>query len=204
MEPVDDHLLAGFLAGTLTSEQRHHVVEYLARNADAREVLRLASSALDTVMPAADAPGAPAARPERAPVQRAVRRAPALGRYAVLTALVLTTGALLRVTLGPPADQLRSTPAQVETTVLRLRVLDGARFRWNAVAGATRYEVVVWDPAEATVVARADARGLEPDAAFAAALGGRLRAGHAYSARVDAFDDENRLLLSSDLLAFTR
>ena len=198
MEPIDDHLLAGFLAGTLPADQRARVVRYLADNGDAREVLALAGRALDAAGPL---PAAPARRPADRPArERVARRAPVLRRALLAVVLLFGGGAGLRLAFGPPADQLRATVAEAP---LRARVADDGTVTWGPLAGAARYEVVVYDPAEARVVARAEATAPATDAAFAADLRTRLTPGRTYEVRVDAFSPENRQLRSSERTPFT-
>lgn len=197
MEPVNDSLLAGFLAGTLTPDQRTHVVRYLADNAEAREVLRLAHQALH----ASEQPTMMQA-PSRPPVRHARHRVPALARYALVLALVFSGGAILRVMVWPATDELRSQPGQVEGPALR-PVLQGSALQWAPVAEATAYELVLWDPQEARVLHRVQTAQTRTDEAFARVFQA-LPPGRTVAVRVDAFDAQNRLLASSDLTMIER
>ncbi len=197
MEPVNDALLAGFLAGTLTPDQRTHVVRYLAENTEAREVLRLAYQALH----ASDQPAVLRA-PARPPVRHARPRVPAIARYALLLAVVFSGGAIVRATLAPGTDELRSTTGTTADGALR-PVLRGDAIQWAPVGEAVAYELVLWDPQEARVIARVKTTQPRTDAAFAKVLRD-LPSGRSVAMRVDAFDIENRLLASSDLTMLER
>ena len=192
MEPIDDHLLAGFLAGTLPADQRARVVRYLASNGDAREVLALAGRALDA---AGEVPAAPARRAADRPMrERIARRAPVFRRAVLAAFLVFGVGAGLRLTFGPPADQLRSTVAEAPLQV----EVDGGTVSWGPLADAARYDVVVIDPATTDVVARTETTTPATDATFAADLRAALTPGHPYEVRVDAISAEGRRLRSSE------
>lgn len=197
MEPVNDSLLAGFLAGTLAPAQRTHVVRYLAENPEAREVLRLAHQALH----ASDQPALSRA-PARPPVRHGRPRVPALARYALLFALVFSGGAIVRVAMGPASDDLRNTPGETDAASLR-PVLRGETLQWHPVQEAVAYELVLWDPQEARVLHRLKTTQPRTDADFATAFRA-LPQGRTVAVRVDAFDAENRLLASSDLTMIER
>ncbi|HYE59262.1 MAG TPA: hypothetical protein VD948_12190 [Rhodothermales bacterium] len=195
MEPVNDSLLAGFLAGTLTPDQRTHVVRYLADNVEAREVLRLAHQALH-------ASDQPVQAPSRPPVRHARPRVPALARYALLLALVFSGGALIRVVTNPGTDELRSRPGETAASALK-PVLRGDALQWAPVEEAAAYELVLWDPQEARVLHRVKTTETRTDETFAAAFRA-LPVTRTVAVRVDAFDAENRLLASSDLTMIER
>ncbi len=193
MEPVDDHLLSAFIAGTVTPEQRAQVLRHIADDADAREIVGMARQAM----------GAVDADP-RAPTRaRRLRRSPLLVRCALGALAVLTGGVALRIatqTTPVDTDRLR---AQTESAPLTVG-LDGDRFTWTAVPDAARYEVVVWDAVTAAVTARTVSETTATDDAFAATLRGIRASAAPQQVRVDAFDIENRLLASSALTAVAR
>ena len=190
MEPIDDHLLSAFIAGTVTPEQRAHVLRHIAADADTREIVGMARQAM----------GAVDADP-RAPTR--VRRSPLLVRCALGALVILTGGVALRIatqTTPVGADRLR---AQTESAPLTIG-LDGDRFTWTAVPDAARYEVVVWDAVTAAVTARTVSETTTTGEAFAATLRSIRASAAPQQVRVDAFDVENRLLASSALTAVAR
>ena len=65
MQSIDEYTLAAFLDGTLTSARRQEVRAYLAKNADARELLKMAYDALEAAEEPAlfDQPGLAEAAP---------------------------------------------------------------------------------------------------------------------------------------------
>lgn len=191
MEPVDDQLLSAFIAGTTTPEQRARVLTHIAQDADAREIVGMARQAL----------GAVDAEARRAMAPRRARRTPWIVRVTLGAVLVLGTGVGLRVALQDTAtDTLRTHGAETALTVR----LTGDGFRWTAVPGAVRYEVVVWDAATAAVTARTVSQTTETGDDFAAVLRAARTSETPQQVRVDAFDAENRLLASSPLTEIPR
>ncbi len=202
MNTLDDYDLADFMAGRLTPERRTEVIRYLASHEDAREWLRMSYQALE-------AGRQPAPRlhtlPRRTDARPAARVHPLgnVSRIAAVVALVLMVGAVLRVVIGPPGDQLRADTEQ--TVVLGVRVAPSSlAIEWNAVPEASRYEVIVWDEAAATTVASEIVIRPEVSASsdFTAQLRATLKPERTYAVRVTAFDEENRRLVTSELETF--
>ncbi len=210
MDPIDDHVLADFLAKRLTPARRAEVIRHLAENEEAREKLRMSYQALEAVTESAHAPvfalhnreeseAAPSAAP--APRFYTLRN---VSRVAAAVALLIASGATLRLVLGPPADQLR-TPGVQQAPVLAVEVLpDVLAITWGAVSGANTYDVIVWDQEAAREVASTTTSALQLPAGsdFARTLREALQPGHTYTVRVTAFDAQNRSLLGSDLIPF--
>ena len=189
MEPVDDPLLTAFLAGSVTPEQRAHVLRHLLDDPDARDLVGMSTHALN-----AAAGGLSTAAPRR-------RRTHALVRVSLAALTLLTGGVALRLatTASEPAtDTLRSSAVDAPLTVR----VDGATVSWNALPGASRYDVVVWDATTASVTARTSTADTSSGDAFNAALADASAS--AQQVRVDAFDAENRLIASSSLTALGR
>lgn len=188
MQPVDDPLLTAFIAGTVTPEERAHVLRHLLDNPDARDLVGMSTHALHEVQ------GTAVAAPRR-------RRTHALVRVSLAALTLLTGGVTLRLALTaaePATDTLRSSAVEAP---LQVRV-DDATVSWNALSGAARYDVVVWDATTATVTARTSTTGTSSGDAFDAALTSADRASQ--QVRVDAFDAENRLMASSALTSIGR
>jgi hypothetical protein len=113
---------------------------------------------------------------------------------------VFAVGVGLRLTLGPPADALRSRQAD---DVLALSVQDeagGPVVHWNQVPDAYQYRVVVWDPQAAEVVGRHETTATRLDARDEFMRSVRSEAGEPRSVtvRVDAYDVQNRLIQTSE------
>ncbi len=219
-QPIDEYTLAAFLSGSLPEDRRREVVAYLAENADARELLCMAHEALDAAEhPVAEPFAMPHATPEpaapktAAPVpRRAARPAvprPALRRqrvrrFATAALMVAVLGIGLRVGLSlNDTDALRG---DAEDDRLTVRVSTPAlQFQWNTVEEAYYYRLVVWDVDAAEVVARHETKStrLGRNDAFVLSLRHELKAERLYSARIEAVDVQNRLILRSDLVDFT-
>ncbi|MEX0747534.1 MAG: hypothetical protein WD275_05985, partial [Rhodothermales bacterium] len=153
---IDEYTLAAFIAGTLTKQRRQEVIEYLAGNADAREVLQMAYAALSAAQNSEnDAEPVsllrPARRSDRTAVAKLFRLREA-SRYIAATAIVFAIGIVLRLAFGPPTDALRS-PLTRDGQGLEVSVTGpGPEFDWPSVPNAYQYRIVVWDPLEARVV----------------------------------------------------
>ncbi len=214
-QPIDEYTLAAFLSGSLPEDRRREVVAYLAENADARELLCMAHEALDAAeQPVAEPFVIPRATPETAAPEprRAARPAaprPALRRqrvrrFATAALMVAVLGIGLRVGLSlNDTDALRG---DAEDDRLTVRVSTPAlQFQWNTVEEAYYYRLVVWDVDAAEVVARHETKStrLGRNDAFVLSLRHELKADHLYSARIEAVDVQNRLILRSDLVDFT-
>lgn len=214
IEPMDEYTLAAFMAGTLPRARREVVAEYLSKNADARELLQMAYEALEASritdeeieVPAIafDAPPVARARHDRRPV-RAQKRMQGITRFVAVAVVVFTVGVGLRLGFGPPTDALRSRQS---TQALELAVHaanEGPVVHWNKIGDAYHYRVVVWDPQAAEVLARyeTDATRLSANDEFIRSLNKQFRPGQSYTLRVDAFDTQNRLIQSSETVAFS-
>lgn len=211
-QPIDDHTLASFMAGTLPASRHREVAAYLADNAGARELLHMAYEAMDagdTVlaplesMPREPHRPRPATRPDR-PAQRPARLR-LLTRFAAAAVVVFAVGLGVRLALQPaPEPLLRQAPAPALTITPPASLAD-LSFAWSPVDGADHYNVVIWDLEAARVVARhttPDPR-IDPGTPFTRLLHPQLAPGHPYALRVDALSAENRTLLSSELTEFT-
>ena len=209
---IDEYMFAAFLAGTLPEERRREVVEYLAVNPDAREVLHMAADALEAAR-SAGPEEAPSTRWGNAPatrrsdrVRHASRRSflRGAGRYVAATAFVFVVGMVLRLAFGPPTDALRA-PLQRSAELLDLNVsASGTAIEWSPVENAYRYRIVVWDPERAVVAGQyetSDSR-LDQEHEVLRSLRGDLEVGRTYTIRVDAIDAQNRLIRSSETLDY--
>lgn len=210
---IDEHMLASFIAGTLSKERRDTVVEYLASNSDAREVLQMAYQALEAART-----GEPeiAARSTYSKLRPGVRKRSAdrpaarnrilrgASRYVAATVIVFVVGVVLRLAFGPPTDALRS-PLPRGAESLEVQVDEGPEFSWTEVSNAYHYRIVVWDPQEARVVGQYETTDFEVDSTHPifADLESKLRPGDSYTLRVDAVDAQNRLVRSSETVQFT-
>ena len=207
MAPLDESVLADFLAGRLSPARRAEVVQLLAQSASARERLCLAHACLE----AAEAPASVPARPAPARVRLPVPSRPAaprrhtrrvLARVAAAGALLVGTLAVLRIA-SPGTDPVRT--AETAPAALAVDVAPTSlAIAWNAVPVADRYEVMVWDEGAAREVATEQAAGtrLDGDGAFARLLRTRLEPGRRYAVRVVAYDAEGRQLAASPLTSF--
>lgn len=213
---IDEYTLAAFIAGSLTEQRRAEVVAYLADNADARELLHMAYEALEAARatPADaddtrphDRPARPSTRSsDRGAVRRPAFRLMGLSRYVVATVVVISVGLGLRITFGPPTDALRS-PLPAQSGEMSLQISPASlTFQWQRVPDAYQYRLVFWDPQEARVVARHETSNtaLTERDAFVQTLREQLVPGQSYTIRIDAVDEENRLIQSSPSLSFTR
>ena len=222
MHSIDEYTLAAFLDGTLTPARRQEVIAYLARNADARELLKMSYEALEAAEePALFEQAEPAEpTPTRASVPDRQARprpfpVPQLRSYAVAAVLVAgVLGAVLLLTpQAPPAEEptaprLRSAPSDVEPERVRLAVQVSApslRFRWTPVPDAYEYRLVVFDFQTATVIAKhtTKATQLDGDATFIEELRSQLDAEKIYALYVYARDVRNRDIVRSELTHFT-
>lgn len=206
--PVDEYILAAFIAGTLDEERRRAVINYLAANAEARELLHMAYQAME----AAHAPDAvpevhpaPAQLPvspvrDRAPRRRIARRM-AAGLLAVLL-----VGFGVRALLFAPSDALRSPQPAAEAPTFSVQIeTPSLAMSWDPVLDAYAYQIIIWDPVGVRVVDRhrTTATHLDADDPFVETLSATLEPGHSYSLRVDAINAQNRQLRSSEAINFT-
>jgi hypothetical protein len=209
--PLDEHTLAAFLSGTLSEEKHREVVRHLAANEEAREVVCMAQDAMEAarepvtepfILPEVASKPSAAPRPARAPTW------PALSlvhwkpfAVAAMVLVVLTIG--LQAGLFNNTDTLRGGE---EAPALTVEVdAQTLMMSWNALPDAYSYHVVVWDVEAAESVARHELRTTRLDKSdpFVQQLHDQLEAGREYEVRVDAQDDENRIIQRAELLAFT-
>lgn len=210
-QPMDEYTLAAFMAGTLPRNRRAEVAEYLSNNADARELLQMAYEALESSHSREDdAELATIAFREQREARKAHvradrrpsparRRASSVGRFVAAAVMVFAVGAGLRLSLGPPADALRSRSSS-DVFDLKIRTAEnGPVLLWSPVENAYQYRIVVWDPEEAMVMGRLNTREHRIDGSddFIRNLRELASPGRQYTIRVDAFDAQNRLLESS-------
>lgn len=209
---IDEYTLAAFLAGMLSEGRRREVIDHLAASPEAREVLQMASEALEAAhrgecseppsssrnrMPPGPRPTAP-----RHPARRLRLRGSSLYVAALLIVVVIGLG--LKLTSSTPALPLRSPPVR-SGPELRVQVsAPGSSIAWSAVDDAYRYRLVVWDHRDAEVVGRYETpdHRLSADHPVVGDLERDLERGKSYTLRVDAIDAENRLLRSSDAIEF--
>ncbi len=221
--PIDEYALAEFLSGTLSEERRREVVAYLAKNADARELLCMAQEALEAsqqpvveqpfTMPIA-APEQPA--PSREPIRHAPRpvprpatrpavpRATRLRRFATAAVMVTVLAIGLRVGLSlNDIDTQRG--ATDENAALEVEVSTPAlRFQWTEIPDAYYYRLVIWDVEAAEFVAEHETKStrLGRNDAFLLSLRDKLKLHRTYQVRIDAMDVQNRLIQDSELVSF--
>ncbi len=221
--PIDEYTLAEFLSGTLSEERRREVVAYLAKNADARELLCMAQEALEAsqqpvveqpfTMPIA-APEQPA--PSREPIRHAPRpvprpatrpaipRATRLRRFATAAVMVTVLAIGLRVGLSlNDIDTQRG--ATDENAALEVEVSTPAlRFQWTEIPDAYYYRLVIWDVEAAEFVAEHETKStrLGRNDAFLLSLRDKLKLHRTYQVRIDAMDVQNRLIQDSELVDF--
>ncbi len=221
--PIDEYTLAAFLSGILSEERRREVVAYLAKNADARELLCMAQEALEAsqqpvveqpfTMPMA-APEQPA--PSREPIRHAPRpvprpatrpavpRAARLRRFATAAVMVTVLAIGLRVGLSlNDIDTQRG--ATDENVALEVEVSTPAlRFQWTEIPDAYYYRLVIWDVEAAEFVAEHETKStrLGRNDAFLLSLRDKLKLHRTYQVRIDAMDVQNRLIQDSELVDF--
>ncbi len=214
--PVDDQTLASFMAGTLPAHRRREVASYLANNANARELLHMAYEAMDASRSMEQPLTVP--QPARPMSMPKADRAPRLSglrlhrytRYAVAAVVIFSVGLGIRLTVGPlggsvPVPTLRSDAAPAPIDLALPSSIEALSFEWSSVPETDHYNLVIWDPAQALVVARhrADANRVDPAQPFIQSLRPLLEAGHPYALRVDAINAENRIIRSSGMVEFT-
>lgn len=189
MEPVDDPLLSAFIAGTVTPEQREHVLRHLLENADARDLAGMSVHALHAV------------QGEGGAVVARRRRPNGLVRVSLGALVLIGAGVSLRLASTSPTPATDTFRSGVVDVPLGLQVV-GTTVSWAAVPGAARYDVLVWDATTATVTARATTTAPTSGDAFASVL--RSARTGSQQVRVDAYDAENRLVASSALMSIPR
>ncbi len=218
-QPIDDHTLASFMAGTLPVERRREVASQLAKDENARELLHMAYEAMDATkpfggsvkpVPVERAPQAAPRRADRRPVRWAsgLRR---LSRYAAAAVVVLAVGLSLRLAFGPlNTSPGRTVPLVRGTEDARIAVtlpatVSELAFAWTETPGADHYHVVLWDTEEALPIARHNAatNRIDADEPFVQSLRALLEPGRVYALRIDALDAENRQIGSSGMIEFT-
>lgn len=205
MDPIDDTVLADFLAGQLSPARRAEVIRQLAASAEARERLRLAYLALETTRETR--PVAPL-RPQRRDAAPRPARPHALPRYARIAAvgaLLIGSAVVLRLSTLPEPDPVRNRAETTQDSDFTARISPSTlAISWQAVPGAHHYEVMIWDEAAARDVAteRVESSRLPAESAFASTLRSRLTPGHPYAVQITAFDATNRRLAASDLVSF--
>lgn len=226
----DEYTLAAFMAGSLSDDRRQEVITYLAENAEARELLAMAYQALDastdeTPLPF-EVPAIPQATPQ--PVKPAPARAPRvqdrgprvqertarrfswkqMSRYAGVFVVVFALGLSLRLVLGPPAQEDDPLTVRDGTAEMSLNptVEQDLIFRWNAVQGADRYTVTVFDN-ESEIIATYETKSnrINSSDSFLQELKPKLTADETYTLRIDAWTLENRRMeeVTNTMVAFT-
>ena len=207
LKPIDDYTLAAFMAGTLPEQRRAEVIAYLANNADARELLKMACEAYEhtELDPAkGDAPRLPrkADRETRPAVHRRFAL-PKFTRIAVTAVFLIAAGLGIRQALLP--DEMSQRGGSGEFIQLSLpRSVTDLSFNWEDTPGADRYFFVIWDTEAAQIVAEYETKTseIDPDGEFAEDLAAKLEPGRSYAVRVDAIDARNRLVESSRTESF--
>lgn len=219
-QPVDEYTLAAFLAGTLAEEQRREVAAFLAENSDARELLCMAQEAMETAeRPSVAEPiplpsalteeTAPSLLPTTPPLPRpAGSRGPVLRnpifRIATMGLLVIVLSVALHVGWKlSTTDALRGTRTGEEQLEVRVST-PALQFEWNEVKDAYYYRLVIFDVEHAEVVAEHSTKSTRVgrNDAFVLSLYRELTPGRLYSARIDAFDIQNRTIQSSTMVDF--
>ncbi len=209
--PIDEYTLAEFLSGTLSEERRREVVAYLAKNADARELLCMAQEALEAsqqpvveqpfTMPMA-APEQPA--PSREPIRHTPRPAARLRRFATAAVMVTVLAIGLRVGLSlNDIDTQRG--ATDENVALEVEVSTPAlRFQWNEIPDAYYYRLVIYDVEALEYVAEHETKSIRlgRNDAFLLSLRDKLKLHRTYQVRIDAMDVQNRLIQDSEPVEF--
>jgi len=217
--PIDEYTLAEFLSGTLSEERRREVVAYLAKNADARELLCMAQEALEAsqqpvveqpfTMPMA-APEQPA--PSREPIRHAphpgarpaIPRAARMRRFATAAIMVTVLAIGLRVGLSlNDIDTQRG--ATDENVALEVEVSTPAlRFQWNEIPDAYYYRLVIYDVEALEYVAEHETKSIRlgRNDAFLLSLRDKLKLHRTYQVRIDAMDVQNRLIQDSEPVEF--
>ena len=217
--PIDEYTLAAFLSGTLSEEQRHEVVAYLAENADARELLCMAQEALEaaqqpavvqpfttpTVAPKQPAPPHRMPRPAPRPAIRPARvaRLHRLRRFAMAAVMVTVLGIGLRV--GLSFNNIDTQRGADENTPLEVQVSTPAlQLQWTEIPDAYYYRLVIWDVEAAELVAQHETKStrLGRNDAFLLSLRDKLKLHRTYQVRIDAVDVQNRLIQDSELVSF--
>lgn len=209
--PLDEYTLAAFLSGTLPEEKHREVLRHLTDNEEARELVCMAQDAMEAAREPVTEPFAlpeVSSKPTAAPQPARAPARPALSLFrwkpyavAAMILVMLTIG--LQVGLFDNTDTLRGGE---EASALIIQVDDQTlAMSWNALPDAYSYRVVVWDVAAAESVARHELRATQLNATdpFVQELHKQLESGHEYEVRVDAQDDENRVIQRADLFAFT-
>lgn len=190
---VDEHALAAFLAGTLPNERRRDMIEYLAADPEARDVLQMAAEALEAARGTHQEPWA--GKPFGA---ARTRPAPRIRRYlaAILVAFGVVAG--LHLAFEPTTSTLRS-PLERGGLTVRVDAGPTPSISWPAVEDAYRYRLVVWDPEAARVVGEYETtdRVLDGSHPVLQKLESDLQPERSYVLRVDAVDAQNRLVTSS-------
>ena len=221
--PIDEYTLAAFLSDTLSEERRREVVAYLAKNADARELLCMAQEALEAsqqpvveqpfTMPMA-APEQPA--PSREPIRHAPRpvprpatrpavpRAARLRRFATAAVMVTVLAIGLRVGLSlNDFDTQRG--ATDENAALEVKISTPAlQFQWTEIPDAYYYRLVIYDVEALEYVAEHETKStrLGRNDAFLLSLRDKLKLHRTYQVRIDAMDVQNRLIQDSEPVEF--
>jgi anti-sigma-K factor RskA len=202
-DSLDEAAIAAYLAGTLSPEERDVVERKLTRDADARELLCMAQEAMDAAMDVPDASEhqSPASTSSPAdgdrPATRRPNRLARFGWYAGIAVVVFALGLSLRLVLGPPEEALRSdTPSATFTVEVATPDL---HVRWAAVPDAYVYQVTVWNPTAARVVAEHETTETHilPSSPFMQTLRDQLDRSQEYTLRVDALNAEKRYLSHS-------
>jgi hypothetical protein len=223
MYSVDEHTLAAFLAGTLTETRRREVAAYLDGDPEARDVLRMASEALQAAR--SEEPAGRSSLVARTPaLQRAQRSAqrsvqhsaqrsalPAVrsnirgaGLYASAASFVFGVGLVLWFALGPPLEAFRPPPLPDHARLSVELSYPGPTIAWQPVEEAFRYRLVVWDQRRADVAGsyRTTDHELGSSHEIIQALREDLQTGRTYVLRVDAIDARNRRVQSSATVEF--
>lgn len=204
--PIDEYTLAAYLADTLPEDRRAEVSIYLAENAEARELLCMAQEALDVV----DKPevvGRPtfSLRADR-PAKRLQPVFGGIKRHALAIAAVflIMSGVGLYTMMPPSFDTVRSSVEGTSEFNLTISVQELA-FEWSAIPETDYYKITVLDPLEIDVIGKHQTRATTLDSSdpFIFSLLPKLTPQYIYSVRLDAYDKENRLIQSSDMVEFS-
>jgi len=211
-EPIDEYILAEYLAGDLSPKERNSVSAYLAGDMGARELLSMAGEAMD----AAETSGPDSVRRGNRRLTRRpdseLRSLQWLVRLTILLCVLTTSfGATLIVHLVQnvfPHRGANDVPSiEIEwTPILRS---DHFSVSWSVVEGAEAYVVIIMDPTSERLIAR-----LETDATSIGDLFSRPnnegalpthaipRSGEILDIWVSAFDARGNLLRRSDRIPF--
>lgn len=197
MTPVpllDESTLAGFLAGTLAPDERDRVMHALAQDAEARELLSMASDMLAEASP-------PPLRKPRGQRRASDRGAERFGKRARRTVVAATLAIFVAVgvtlSLSLPDDSVRAQYLSPEDWRQTIEVHDADALAWQAVPDAESYRLVVWSIGEADPVVRFETTATELRDDPAAPDLTMLSQNTDHVIRIYALDSRGRSLLDS-------